>query len=65
MCWCVVKQVNMHEAKTHPSRLMDEVAVSSVVGDRLSLAQAQDDGLLLMTFDQQLVQHPGLVRRMG
>ena len=55
----------MHEPKTHASRLMDEVAVSPVVGDRLSLAQAQDDGLLLMTFDQQLVQHPGLVRRVG
>ena len=65
MCWCVVKQVNMHEAKTHPTCLMDEVAVSPAIGDRLLLAQAQDDGLLLMTFDQQLVQHTGLVRRMG
>ena len=33
--------------------------------DRLLLAQAQADGLLLITADQQLAQYPGLVRRMG
>ena len=33
--------------------------------DRLLLAQAQADGLLLITADQQLAQYPGPVRRMG
>ena len=33
--------------------------------DRLLLAQAQADGLLLITVDQQLAQYPGPVRRMG
>ena len=33
--------------------------------DRLLLAQAQTDGLLLITADQQLAQYPGPVRRMG
>ena len=33
--------------------------------DRLLLAQAQVDGLLLITADQQLAQYPGPVRRMG
>ena len=33
--------------------------------DRLLLAQAQSDGLLLITADQQLAQYPGPVRRMG
>ena len=33
--------------------------------DRLLLAQAQADGLLLITADQQLAQYPGSVRRMG
>ncbi|QNI89582.1 type II toxin-antitoxin system VapC family toxin [Synechococcus sp. ROS8604] len=32
--------------------------------DRLLLAQAQADGLLLITADQQLAQYPGPVRRM-
>ena len=32
--------------------------------DRLLLAQAQADGLLLITVDQQLAQYPGPVRRM-
>ena len=32
--------------------------------DRLLLAQAQTDGLLLITADQQLAQYPGSVRRM-
>ena len=33
--------------------------------DRLLLAQAQADGLLLITADRQLAQYPGPVRRMG
>ena len=33
--------------------------------DRLLLAQAQADGLLLITADQLLAQYPGPVRRMG
>ena len=33
--------------------------------DRLLLAQAQVDGLLLITADQQLAQYPGPVRRMA
>ena len=33
--------------------------------DRLLLAQAQADGLLLITADQQLAQYPGPVRLMG
>ena len=33
--------------------------------DRLVLVQAQADGLLLITADQQLAQYPGPVRRMG
>ena len=33
--------------------------------DRLLLAQAQADGLLLITSDRQLAQYPGPVRRMG
>ena len=33
--------------------------------DRLLLAQAQADGLLLITADQHLAQYPGPVRRMG
>ena len=33
--------------------------------DRLLLVQAQADGLLLITADQQLAQYPGPVRRMG
>ena len=33
--------------------------------DRLLLAQAQADGLLFITADQQLAQYPGPVRRMG
>ena len=33
--------------------------------DRLLLAQAQADGLLLITADQQLAQYPGPVRRMA
>ena len=33
--------------------------------DRLLLAQAQADGLLLITVDQQLAQYPCPVRRMG
>ena len=33
--------------------------------DRLLLAQAQADGLLLITADQQLARYPGPVRRMG
>ena len=33
--------------------------------DRLLLAQAQADGLLLITADQQLAQYPGPVRRMN
>ena len=33
--------------------------------DRLLLAQAQADGLLLITADQQLAQYLGPVRRMG
>ena len=33
--------------------------------DRLLLAQAQSEGLLLITVDQQLAQYPGPVRRMG
>ena len=33
--------------------------------DRLLLAQAQADGLLLITADHQLAQYPGPVRRMG
>ena len=33
--------------------------------DRLLLAQAQADGLLLITADQQLAQYPGPGRRMG
>ena len=33
--------------------------------DRLLLAQAQVNGLLLITADQQLAQYPGPVRRMG
>ena len=33
--------------------------------DRLLLAQAQADGLLLITVDQQLAQYPGPVRLMG
>jgi PIN domain nuclease of toxin-antitoxin system len=33
--------------------------------DRLLLAQAQADGLLLITADQQLAQYPCPVRRMG
>ena len=33
--------------------------------DRLLLAQAQADGLLLITADQQLAQYPGPVRWMG
>ena len=33
--------------------------------DRLLLAQAQADGLLLITADQQLAQYPGPVRQMG
>ena len=33
--------------------------------DRLLLAQAQADGLLLITADQQLAQYPGPVSRMG
>ena len=32
--------------------------------DRLLLSQAQSDGLLLITADQQLAQYPGPVRRM-
>ena len=33
--------------------------------DRLLLAQAQADGLLLITADQQLAHYPGPVRRIG
>ena len=33
--------------------------------DRLLLAQAQSEGLLLITADQQLARYPGPVRRMG
>jgi len=33
--------------------------------DRLLLAQARADGLLLITADQLLAQYPGPVRRMG
>ena len=33
--------------------------------DRLLLAQAQADGLLLITSDRQLAQYPGPLRRMG
>ena len=33
--------------------------------DRLLLAQAQFEGLLLITADQQLARYPGPVRRMG
>ena len=33
--------------------------------DRLLVAQAQADGLLLITADQQLAQYPGPVRRMA
>ena len=33
--------------------------------DRLLLAQAQADGLLLITADRQLAQYPGPVRRMA